>query len=871
MNALTPPCAPREPIPRRKAPAVLRALAARRAILVPALAVCVLALAAFALRHFLAETDYHAMVAAFLGVSPWRLAAALAATAVSFGVLTLYDWNAFAAIGAPRRWREVAPGAVAAFAVSQTIGFGPLTGGAVRARFYLPLGATPGQIARVVAFVTAGFGLGLIVTSAAAALIASEEAASVSGVSTGAVRGVALAILALAALVVWRGGRRVRLFGVAVAVPARATLLTQLAVTAADVAATALALWVLLPAGAISYPAFLPVFAVAVALGVASHVPAGLGVFEAVVIGAIGGAAPAVPVADIAAALALYRLIYHAAPLALAAIGLSAAEALRFSRDPATLALGRATAGLAPQALSALALLLGAMLVLSGVTPATPEDLDWLTSILPLPAVESAHFLASVMGVVLMISARGLAYRLQGARRLALGAATAAIVLSIAKAFAAYEAAALTLFVLLLFASRRRFSRRVSVRDQMPTWRWALALCAVLSAAAALLLFVYGHAEFGIQSWTKFETMAEAPRGLRALVGAAMLAGAIGLWTLYRPHPLAPAAPTPDDLSRAAAIVALQAAPDAALARSGDKSLLFSDEGDAFIMYAVRNRSWIALFDPVGPQSAWPALIWRFLETARAAGGRAVFYEVRAEHLSYYADAGLACLKLGEEARVDLSAFSLEGKSRKDQRYVLARGAREGLSLDILAGATLEPAMDELEAISAAWLGARGGREKRFSLGAFSRDYVAAQRVAVVRDGARIIAFATLLETARREEAAIDLMRHRDDVPGVTMEFLFLSLIVRLQAEEARWFSLGMAPLSGLSLSEAAPIWQRFGRVLFEHGARSYNFKGLRAFKSGFQPDWRPRYLAVAGGLQPALALIDVTRLINGRSKDANR
>ena len=102
------------------------------------------------------------------------------------------------------------------------------------------------------------------------------------------------------------------------------------------------------------------------------------------------------------------------------------------------------------------------------------------------------------------------------------------------------------------------------------------------------------------------------------------------------------------------------------------------------------------------------------------------------------------------------------------------------------------------------------------------------------------------------------------------MEFLFLRLCEILKAEGCRWFDLGMAPLSGLSASEAAPFWHRLGGAIYEEGVPSYNFKGLRGFKSKLQPVWRPRYLAIAGGGSPALLLLDATRLI-GRATQGDQ
>ena len=84
------------------------------------------------------------------------------------------------------------------------------------------------------------------------------------------------------------------------------------------------------------------------------------------------------------------------------------------------------------------------------------------------------------------------------------------------------------------------------------------------------------------------------------------------------------------------------------LALLGDKRLLFSQEGDAFIMYAVEGRSWIAMGDPVGPDLRWSDLIWEFHELSDRYGGRTAFYEVGHERLHLYLDLGLSLLKLGQ-------------------------------------------------------------------------------------------------------------------------------------------------------------------------------------------------------------------------------
>ena len=62
----------------------------------------------------------------------------------------------------------------------------------------------------------------------------------------------------------------------------------------------------------------------------------------------------------------------------------------------------------------------------------------------------------------------------------------------------------------------------------------------------------------------------------------------------------------------------------------------------------------------------------------------------------------------------------------------------------------------------------------------------------------------------------------------------------------------------------AVGLWQQVGRAVYDHGDRFYNFSGLRAFKSKFGPHWEARYMVVQGGINPMLALADITVLISG-------
>ncbi|WP_430635968.1 hypothetical protein [Sphingomonas hankookensis] len=159
----------------------------------------------------------------------------------------------------------------------------------------------------------------------------------------------------------------VRLFGFTLPLPGPALLLMQIAIALADIACASAALFVLIPGAA---PALLPAFVLAYTLGivaaVVTHVPGGIGVFEAVVLAVVP-----MDRATLFAALIAYRLLYYLLPLGLGILVLAWHEGARQRRRSVRFLSGvRAVAtGVAPLALSAATFLGGAMLLLSGSLP----------------------------------------------------------------------------------------------------------------------------------------------------------------------------------------------------------------------------------------------------------------------------------------------------------------------------------------------------------------------------------------------------------------------------------------------------------------------------------------------------------------------
>jgi phosphatidylglycerol lysyltransferase len=286
-------------------------------------------------------------------------------------------------------------------------------------------------------------------------------------------------------------------------------------------------------------------------------------------------------------------------------------------------------------------------------------------------------------------------------------------------------------------------------------------------------------------------------------------------------------------------------------------------------MYGVEGRSRVAMGDPVGPANEQLELARRFRELCALYAAWPVFYEVSVRTLPIYVDMGLTLSKLGEEARVALGEFSLEGGNRKSLRQSVRRIEKEGCTFEIVECEGVAPLLPQLRAVSDEWLAHKSSAEKGFSLGRFDDAYLCRFPLAIVRREGRIIAFANLWLAAPGTELSVDLMRYVEAAPNGVMEYLFVQLMLWGKDHGYAWFNLGMAPLAGLEAGRHSRLWNQVGGMLFRHGEHFYNFVGLRNYKEKFDPVWEPRYLASPGGLVLARVVANTGALISGGLRGA--
>ena len=832
----------------------------------PALAALVLFFAALeVLRIELRTVSWTELMADVVRVPRLALALAIALTVLNYAVLTGYDLVALAYIGKRLPRPRVMVVSFLAYAIANNVSFAMLSGASVRYRFYSRWGVTAEELSRIVFSYSVTFWLGLFALGGLSLVVMPLPTPGVLPAGPlASVGGWLLMLIPLAyiaATVVRRAP--LRLWRFALPLPSSRLAAVQLMLSIVDWALAGAVLYVLLPSSRLPFLPFMGVFLISILLGMASHVPGGLGVFEGLMVVLLR---PYVDSSQLLPALVVYRAVYYLLPLTVALLVLVADE-LHHRRDRVARAgatLGRLSEQLTPQVLAAFTFFAGLVLLFSGATPAESGRLDILGRLLPIGVIEASHFLASVVGAGLLVLSQGLSRRLDGAYYLAATLIVVGITTSLLKGFDYEEAALLCIVLLLLYRARPAFDRRAAFFETRFSAPWTAALLGAVGASVWLGLFAFQHVQYSNELWWQFELQGDASRFLRASVGAGVVLLLVALARLlgYAPHEAEP--PTDTDLRDAAVAIAAQPATFPNLAFLGDKALLFDDERAAFVMYGVHGRTWVVLGDPVGPIDHLTTVIKRFLERCQDFGGVPVFYEVTPAHLHRYADFGLTFVRLGEEAKVDLHAFTLEGGHAARFRQALRRLERERGTFRLIEASDVTAILPELRLVSDEWLAAKAAAEKGFSLGYFEENYVRRFPVAVIERNGRIEAFANVWPGAGGVELSIDLMRHRREIPNGVMEALFVHLMLWGKEHGYQWFSLGMAPLSGFEPSPVASMWSRMGAFIYEHGSSLYNFQGLRAFKEKFNPVWEPRYLACPSELRLPLILADISALVAG-------
>jgi uncharacterized membrane protein YbhN (UPF0104 family) len=283
-------------------------------------------IAFFVLSRTLANLDLNELRSGFAATSPRQIALGLLFTACSYLTLTGYDAIALKQLKLKVPYRTTALGSFASYAVSFTLGFPIFTGGTVRYWIYSRAGVKPGKIASLTVVAGVTFWLGMAVVIGFGLFFRAEPLSYINLFAANLNRLIGVGVLvAVCFYLAWVSARprRAKLQGMLFELPGFGLTLGQMGLGVLDLCCAAATLYVLLPShSGLDFFTFASVYVFGCLLGIASHAPGGIGVFEATMLKAL----PAPSQEALLASLLMFRVLYYVIPFVLALALLGANE-----------------------------------------------------------------------------------------------------------------------------------------------------------------------------------------------------------------------------------------------------------------------------------------------------------------------------------------------------------------------------------------------------------------------------------------------------------------------------------------------------------------------------------------------------------------
>jgi uncharacterized membrane protein YbhN (UPF0104 family) len=285
------------------------------------------------LVRYARTVDWHQVGEAIAGYSVSSLAIAVALTLLSYFIYCCYDLAARAYSDHSLSTRRIMVIALISYAFALNLG-ATIGGAGFRFRMYAHSGLGMATISRVVAFSVVTNWLGYVLLAGlllASGLVNPPPGWPVGGNGLRMLGGAMLAavLVYLIACARWHDRAWTVRHHHRLHLPTLPLALLQFLLSAANWVTMAAILFVLLR-GQVPYPDVLVMLLVSAVAMAVMHIPAGLGVLEAVFIAMLGHR---VPQPELLAALLCYRALYYLAPLLLAAALYAAFEARGGKRD----------------------------------------------------------------------------------------------------------------------------------------------------------------------------------------------------------------------------------------------------------------------------------------------------------------------------------------------------------------------------------------------------------------------------------------------------------------------------------------------------------------------------------------------------------
>jgi lysyl-tRNA synthetase, class II len=394
-----------------------------------------------------------------------------------------------------------------------------------------------------------------------------------------------------------------------------------------------------------------------------------------------------------------------------------------------------------------------------------------------------------------------------------------------------FEEAFFSLFVLAaLWRHRGEFTAPGDPDAVRPTFQ---AVAGVGGAALLLTLRV----------WETFGPVADLTEDALAVLAAALAVRAVYLWLRPIAHRVEQ---TVEQRARAVRLVAEHGRDSLSyFSLRRDKSYFFSPTGRSFLAYRVVNGTALVSGDPIGERGEVQELLAEFRRLAQSRGWRFAVVGAGAEALPVYHALGLRSIYLGDEAVVDPSAFSLEGRKIRKVRQSVTRLDRGGFRVRILAPDAVDAGLRrELAAVSNAWRGAWPERGFGMAMDALFAYEDSVLAVAEAPDG-RVGGFVQLVPAPASGGWSLATMRRRPGTPNGLTEFLLVRVLEWAREQGVSEVSLNFAVFGQVLRGRSGAFWRRSLRAVLMKLDRLFQLDRLLSFTAKFGPSWRARYICI--------------------------
>jgi phosphatidylglycerol lysyltransferase len=277
----------------------------------------------------------------------------------------------------------------------------------------------------------------------------------------------------------------------------------------------------------------------------------------------------------------------------------------------------------------------------------------------------------------------------------------------------------------------------------------------------------------------------------------------------------------------------------------------FSQDGRAAIAYRAIAGVAVTLGEPYGDPAALDSAITEFASFCEHRGLQPCLYSVTARARAVTDRLGWKSVQIAEDALVPLANLQFAGDKWRHVRGALNRAAKEGIAAEWWSYSEMPAELvDQIRQISEKWVADKGLPEMGFTLGGLEELNDPSIRCVIAVGADRrvhaITSWLPVYESGCPVGWTLDFMR-RNTEPGTphgVMEFLIATAALTFQEEGARFVSLSGAPLARLDRGEQPCALQRLLDKMANAMEPVYGFQSLLHFKSKFQPDYHPLYLA---------------------------